>query len=220
MIHDSAEPFHAKIRKTKYKNKHLSEKNFVETEDAEPQGPPKRDLWSRHVNSDLVKGKILFSRSIKEFPVARTSLYHGAKVIKVWSSALACQSQLLFELTLEPSTGSSQVVTSPWSALSFEFQESHVDNMARKNSLKHVQLFSTVMFPCVLLSNFKYPFLLVNCQEGQGSQNELKGEECKNIHTLEESFGSFQGKMGVKPHPGVDGFAQVTVGYHLTLEKE
>lgn len=32
-----------------------SEKYFVETEDAEPQGPPKMDLWSGHASSDLVK---------------------------------------------------------------------------------------------------------------------------------------------------------------------
>lgn len=32
-----------------------SEKFFVETEDAEPQGPPKMDLWSRQASSDLVK---------------------------------------------------------------------------------------------------------------------------------------------------------------------
>lgn len=32
-----------------------SEKFFVETEDAEPQRPPKMDLWSRQANSDLVK---------------------------------------------------------------------------------------------------------------------------------------------------------------------
>lgn len=39
-----------------------SEKYFVEIEDAEPQGPPKKDLWLRHVNSYLVK--VIFQEGV------------------------------------------------------------------------------------------------------------------------------------------------------------
>lgn len=39
-----------------------SEKHFVETEDAEPQGTPEIDLWSRHANSDLVK--VIFQEGV------------------------------------------------------------------------------------------------------------------------------------------------------------